>query len=110
MNKFKEWLVLKGASKYTINQMSADAKRFLREYRDVNTRAVQRFVDSQTEAGKDAKTAYSKFLSMRKYAKFIGRELGEIEYPKPKRNVSAIKTMSVREFRSLSNCVKEINK
>lgn len=110
MEQFKEWLVSRGSSKYTIAQMSADVKRFLKEHKEVNTRTVQQFVDEQVKAGKDSKTAYSKFLSMRKYAKFLGKTLGEIEYPKPKRNVSVIKTMSLREFRNLSSWVKEINK
>lgn len=109
MEKFKEWMTLKGASKYTIAQMSADIKKFLKEYREVNTRTVQGFVDSQTRAGKNAKTAYSKYLSMRKYATFLGKELGIIEYPKPKRDISVIDIMSVREFRNLSNWVKGIS-
>jgi site-specific recombinase XerD len=110
MDKFKEWMALKGASKYTINQMSADVKKFLKEHREVNTRTVQKFIDAQTKAGKDSKTAYSKFLSLRKYAKFLGRELGEVEYPAPKRNVGAIQTMSIREFRDLSSWIRNIDR
>jgi len=109
MEQFKEWLALKGASKYTIAQMSADAKKFLREFDEVNTRTIQKFVNSQIKAGKDAKTAYSKFLSMRKYANFLGKEIGKIEYPKPRRNISVIQTMSVREFRKLSEWVRGID-
>jgi integrase/recombinase XerD len=109
MEKFKEWLISKGLSKHTIAQMSADAKKFLKEYQEVNTRTVQQFVDEQVSAGKDSKTAYSKYLSMRKYAKFLGKQLGEVEYPKVRRNVSVINTMSLREFTSLSRWIKEIN-
>ena len=110
MEQFKEWLISKGSSKYTIAQMSADVKKFLKEHKEVNTGTVQKFVDKQVSAGKDSKTAYSKYLSMRKYAKFLGKTLGEVEYPKPKRNVSMINTMSLREFTSLSKWVRGIEK
>lgn len=109
MEQFKEWMVSKGSSKYTIAQMSADVKKFLKEHKEVNTRTVQQFIDEQVKAGKDSKTSYSKYLSMRKYAKFLGKTLGEIEYPKVKRNVSMINTMSLREFRDLSSWIKEID-
>ena len=110
MERFKEWMVVKGSSKYTIAQMSADVKKFLKEHKEVNTRTVQQFVDEQVKAGKDSKTAYSKYLSMRKYAKFLGKTLGEVEYPKVRRNVSMINTMSLREFTDLSKWIKEINR
>ena len=110
MTEFKEWLALRGASKYTINQRSADVKKFLKEYREVNTHTVQKFIDAQTKAGKDSKTAYSKFLSMRSYAKFLGKELGNIDRPSPKRNVSVIKTMSIKEYNELSGWVRNIDK
>jgi integrase/recombinase XerD len=109
MEQFKEWMVSKGFSKYTIAQMIGDVKKFLKEYKEVNTRTVQQFVDKQVKAGKDSKTSYSKYLSMRKYAKFLGKTLGEVEYPKVIRNVSAINTMSLREFTDLSRWIRKID-
>ncbi|MHA1952484.1 MAG: tyrosine-type recombinase/integrase [Candidatus Heimdallarchaeaceae archaeon] len=108
IDKFKRWMRVKGLSSFTISQFSANVKKFLNEYGSLNSRAVQEFVDKQK--GKDSKTIYSKYLSLKKYAEFAEYDLGNINYPKPRRNVNVIKTLSSRELLLLSNHIKSISK
>ena len=106
---FREFLKQGTTSKYTMYSRISDVKIFFTTHKKVDREEVQKFVVDQLSDGMDPKTVKRRVGSIRKYAEFIGVEIGKIETPQGKRRLDKIKLMSEHELLKLRFNIDEIS-
>jgi site-specific recombinase XerC len=109
IDKFKEYLTGMTHSKFTISSILSDIQIFFKSYERLNTENVQKFILDQSKSGMDAKTVVRRVSSLRRYAKFSKRSIGELGMPRARRNVNKIQIISESDLIKIRNYIDKID-